>query len=301
MVCAQLNRESGPGATAALAGWIVRESTSPLPARVVAWARHTTLDWLGVAIGGSDSPLVQILTDDVLADGGSGASRLVGRSERTSVAGAALINGAASHVLDFDDVNARMYGHPSVAVVPAVLALAEQRKSRGRNLIEALVVGCEVACRVGDWVGASHDEKGWHATATLGTFGATAGAARLLGLDAEKTAMALGIAATQASGLQSMFGTMCKPLHAGRAAMNGLLAARWAASDSRATRRPSSVGMASPTRNRPRSSPVLSSLEKSVTPSKRICSSTTQPVTSRTRVWRPPWRFVPNTESSPMK
>ena len=229
MVCAQLNRESGPGATAALAGWIVRESTSPLPARVVAWARHTTLDWLGVAIGGSDSPLVQILTDDVLADGGSGASRLVGRSERTSVAGAALINGAASHVLDFDDVNARMYGHPSVAVVPAVLALAEQRKSRGRNLIEALVVGCEVACRVGDWVGASHDEKGWHATATLGTFGATAGAARLLGLDAEKTAMALGIAATQASGLQSMFGTMCKPLHAGRAAMNGLLAARWAA------------------------------------------------------------------------
>ena len=160
LVCAQLNRESGPGATAALAGWIVRESTSPLPARVVAWARHTTLDWLGVAIGGSDSPLVQILTDDVLADGGSGASRLVGRSERTSVAGAALINGAASHVLDFDDVNARMYGHPSVAVVPAVLALAEQRKSRGRNLIEALVVGCEVACRVGDWVGASHDEKG---------------------------------------------------------------------------------------------------------------------------------------------
>ena len=229
MVCTQLNSESVPGATAALAGWIARESTSPLPARVVARAKHATFDWLGVAIGGSADPLVQILAGDLLADAGAGRSRLIGRSGRASVAGAALINGAASHALDFDDVNARMYGHPSVAVAPAVLALAEQRNCRGRDLIEALVVGCEVACRVGDWVGESHDEKGWHATGTLGTFGAAAGAARLLGLDAEKSAMALGIAATQASGLQSMFGTMCKPLHAGRASMNGLLAARWAA------------------------------------------------------------------------
>ena len=229
MICAQLNSESVPGATAALAGWIAHESTSPLPARVVARAKHATLDWLGVAIGGSADPLVQILAGDLLTDAGAGRSRLIGRSERASEAGAALINGAASHALDFDDVNARMYGHPSVAVAPAVLALAEQRNRRGRDLIEALVVGCEVACRVGDWVGESHDEKGWHATGTLGTFGAAAGAARLLGLDAEKSAMALGIAATQASGLQSMFGTMCKPLHAGRAAMNGLLAARWAA------------------------------------------------------------------------
>ena len=228
MDCAQLNDEPASGPTAALAGWIAREPASSLPARVVAWAKHSTLDWLGVAIAGSADPLVRILIDDFLADGGSGTSRLIGRSERASVAGAALINGAASHALDFDDVNARMYGHPSVAVAPALLALAEQRRCGGRDLIEALVTGCEVACRVGDWVGASHDEKGWHATATLGTFGAAAGAARLLGLDAGKTAMALGIAATQASGLQSMFGTMCKPLHAGRAAMNGLLAARWA-------------------------------------------------------------------------
>ena len=146
-----------------------------------------------------------------------------------TTAQAALINGAASHALDFDDVNERMYGHPSVTVAPAVIALAEHNRSNGREAIEAFVVGYEVACQVGDMLGPSHDEKGWHATATIGTFGATAAAAKLLGLNTEQTAMALGIAATQAAGLQSMFGTMCKPLHAGRAAMNGLLAARWAA------------------------------------------------------------------------
>ena len=216
-------------ATAALADWIVNGASSPLPSRTTTWAKHALLDWLGVAIGGACEPVVQILVDDTLEDGGQGTSRLIGRTECVTSASAALINGAASHALDFDDVNERMYGHPSVAVVPAVLALAERHRTSARETIEAFVVGYEVACHIGDLMGDSHDEKGWHATATLGTFGAAAGAAKLLGLDTERTAIALGIAATQASGLQSMFGTMCKPLHAGRAAMNGLLAARWAA------------------------------------------------------------------------
>ena len=187
------------------------------------------LDWFGVAIGGSRDPLVDILVGDALEEGAQGQSCLLGRTERVTSAQAALINGAASHALDFDDVNKRVYGHASVAVAPVVIALAARSRSSGREAIEAFVIGYEVACQVGDMIGPSHDEKGWHATATLGTFGATAAAAKLLGLNVEQTTMALGIAATQASGLKSMFGTMCKPLHAGRAAMNGLLAARWAA------------------------------------------------------------------------
>jgi 2-methylcitrate dehydratase PrpD len=215
--------------TAALAEWIVRGAISPLPLSTTTWAKHALLDWFGVAIGGSADPLVDILVDDVLEEGTQGSGRLLGRAERVTSVQAALINGAASHALDFDDVNQRVYGHPSVAIAPVVLALAERRRSGGREVIEAFVIGYEVACQLGDMMGPSHDEKGWHATATLGVFGATAAAAKLLGLNVEQTTMALGIAATQAAGLQSMFGTMCKPLQVGRAAMNGLLAARWAA------------------------------------------------------------------------
>ena len=211
--------------TAALAAWIARDAPSLGP-RATIWSKHALLDWLGVALGGSGDPLVDILIDDAVEEGDTGETRLIGRRERVSPANAALINGAASHALDFDDVNSRMGGHPSVTVIPAVLALAERQRSGGREVLEAFAIGYEVASQVGAMVGRAHDEAGWHATGTVGTFGAAA--AKLLGLSEERTVMALGIAATQASGLQSMFGTMCKPLHAGRAAMGGLLAARWA-------------------------------------------------------------------------
>ena len=218
-----------PTPTEDLAAWVAGQTSANISTNAITWAKHALLDWCGVTLGGSTDPLVQILVDDALDEGESGASRLLGRAERVIPARAALINGAASHALDFDDVNSKMTGHPSVTVFPAVLALAEQRNLNGREVIEAFVIGYETACHVGAMMGGSHYENGWHATATLGTFGAAAASARLLGLGAAKTAMALGIAATQASGLKSMFGTMCKPLHAGRAAMNGLLAARWAA------------------------------------------------------------------------
>ena len=212
-----------------LAEWVAGQTSADIGVNAITWAKHALLDWFGVTLGGSKDPLVQILIDDALEEGEGGESRLVGRSERVISARAALINGAASHALDFDDVNQKMTGHPTVTVAPAVLAVAEQRNLNGREVIEGFVIGYESACHVGEMMGGSHYEKGWHATATVGAFGAAAAGARLLGLDAGKTAMALGIAATQASGLKSMFGTMCKPLHAGRAAMNGLLAARWAA------------------------------------------------------------------------
>jgi 2-methylcitrate dehydratase PrpD len=141
---------------------------------------------------------------------------------------AALVNGAAAHALDYDDVNMAMPGHPSVAILPGLLALAELKSSSGRDVITAFVAGYETACRIGAALQPGHYNLGFHSTGTVGSFGAAAACARLLGLDAEAIAMALGIAGTQAAGLKSQFGTMCKPFHAGRAAQNGLLAARLA-------------------------------------------------------------------------
>ena len=220
---------AGAAPTRALAAWIAEFDGARIGENPMRWARHAILDWLGVTTAGSNEALVDILVEDALAEGEAGSARLVGRAERVTPASAALINGAASHALDFDDVNMRMHGHPTVPVVPAILALAERRGATGRAFLEAFVVGYEVECLIGEMVGTEHYDRGFHATATIGTFGAAAGAARLMGLDAGRTAMALGLAATQAAGLKSMFGTMCKPLHAGRAAMGGLMAARLAA------------------------------------------------------------------------
>src|SRR6202171_4380820 len=122
-----------------------------------------------------------------------------------------------------------MPGHPSVAILPRLLALAELKGSSGREVITAFVAGYETACRIGAALQPGHYNLGFHSTATVGCFGAAAACARLLGLDAAATAMALGIAGTQAAGLKSQFGTMCKPFHAGKASHNGLLAARLAA------------------------------------------------------------------------
>ena len=145
-------------------------------------------------------------------------------------ASAAIVNGAASHALDFDDVNLAMPGHPSVAILPALLALAEERGSSGADVLTAFVAGYELQCRIGRTIAPGHyDGLGFHATATVGSFGAAASCAHLLRLDADQFATALGIAGTQAAGLKSMFGTMCKPLHAGKAAYHGVMAAKLAA------------------------------------------------------------------------
>ena len=215
--------------TAAIAAWIAGVDSDAFGERPVRWAKHALLDWLGVTLAGSHDPLVDILVSDAIAEGETGKAQLIGREECVTPSFAAMINGAASHALDYDDVNKRLHGHPTVPVVPALLAVAQQKAISGRAVIDAFIVGYEVECLIGEMMGMAHYDHGWHATATIGAFGAAAGSARLLGLDAEKTAMALGIAATQAAGLKSMFGTMCKPLHAGKAAMNGLMAARWAA------------------------------------------------------------------------
>jgi 2-methylcitrate dehydratase PrpD len=138
---------------------------------------------------------------------------------------AALVNGAAGHALDFDDTHMTMGGHPSVPLIPAILALSESIGADGRQLLESLVVGVELESRLGAMLGGQHYAIGFHSTGTIGTFGAAAACAHLLRLDEDAWLRALGLAGTQAAGLKSGFGTMAKPLHAGRAASNGLLSA----------------------------------------------------------------------------
>jgi 2-methylcitrate dehydratase PrpD len=216
---------ANPGLTRELAGWAASYSGATGAARL--WARHALLDWTAVTIAGSREPLARMLTDEFGA--ASGPCTIIATGRQAASHDAALINGATGHALDFDDVNFLMHGHPTVPVAPVVLALGEILGKTGRQVIDAFIVGYEVECQIGAMAGLGHYDKGFHATGTMGTFGAVAAASRLLGLDIDQTANALGMAAAQAAGLKSMFGTMTKPFHVGKAAMNGLIAARLAA------------------------------------------------------------------------
>ncbi len=196
-----------------------------LPYEAVEVARHCFLDWLGVTLAGASEPLTRILLEEAANAGGNPQATIIGDGRKLSMQQAALINGSAGHALDYDDVHLLMPGHPTVPVVPALLALAEHQNRHGKDFLTAMVAGIEAECRVGTVMNQSHYGAGWHATGTVGTFGAVAAAGRLLGLDGEACANAMGIGGTQAAGLRSMFGTMCKPFHAGKAAVNGLSAA----------------------------------------------------------------------------
>jgi 2-methylcitrate dehydratase PrpD len=203
---------------------------SDLPAEAVSWAKIGILDTVGVTLAGAREPCAQIV-ERVLATGsaGTGGECLIfGSNRRTSPLDAALINGTAAHALDFDDVSNSLGGHPSAPIVPALFALAEMLDCDGRAFIAAYVAGFETETRIGRGVHYHHYEKGWHPTATLGVFGATAACCHLLGLDRDKTAQALAIAASLASGIKANFGTMTKPLHVGHTARSGLFAAQLA-------------------------------------------------------------------------
>src|SRR4051812_19322049 len=220
------------GFTAEVAAQVAALTFDDLPVDVVELARQCALDWVGVTVAGSREPVTRILLDDFEDQGlgaGPAGATIVGHRMRLPVLDAALVNGTASHALDYDDVNEALVGHPTVPILAGLLALAESRHGSGRDLITAFVAGYEAECRIGRAVGVDHYQRGFHATGTVGTFGAAAACARLLGLDPPTTAVALGVAGTQAAGLKSLFGTMGKPLHAGKASANGLLAARLAA------------------------------------------------------------------------
>ena len=217
------------GLTRALAEQARTLSYTDLPDDVRMLARQCVLDYVACTLAGAKDELTDILLAEAQEQGGGPIATVIGHSTRLPVLSAALVNGTASHALDFDDVNMAMTGHPSVVLLSALLAVAEERGSSGRDVLTAFVAGYELQCRLGLLLAPGHyNVLGFHATGTLGSFGAATACAHLLGLDAEKFATALGIAGTQAAGLKSMFGTMCKPLHAGKAAYHGLLAARLA-------------------------------------------------------------------------
>ncbi|HEV7394305.1 MAG TPA: MmgE/PrpD family protein, partial [Burkholderiales bacterium] len=222
--------EEGVQLTSRLAEHTHSINWAALPADVRDLARQCVLDWIGVALAASGDPLTRVLLDEALADGGKPVATVVGHREKVAPLQAALINGATSHLLDYDDVNLSMSGHPSVAILPAVLALAEAKHADLTRALSAFVAGCEMAGRAGLLVAPGHYARGYHATCTVGALASAAACSHLLGLDPERTAHAIAIAATQASGLKAMFGTEGKPFHAGLAAHNGLRAARLAAS-----------------------------------------------------------------------
>ncbi len=199
-----------------------------LPLDVSEIARQCMLDWFAVALSGCREPLVDILFAQVVDEGGAASASVVGRGARVSPRQAALVNGAMGHALDYDDVNLAALGHVTAAVFPAALAAAEMMGSSGSDLLQAFVAGYETAAIVGRCMGQGHYERGYHGTGTVGIFGAAAACAVLFHLDDEATARALGIAGSQAAGLKAQFGTMCKPLHAGKASENGLLSAQLA-------------------------------------------------------------------------
>ena len=194
----------------------------------VRWAKAAIRDTMAVTIAGVNSPTAAFTRRITDVDAAEGACQVFGTRYRCGPLAAARANGTAAHALDFDDIHESMMGHPSVAVLPAVLALAEAHGRTGRDALLAYLTGLEATCRMGRVVGFSHFDQGWHATETLGIFGAVAAAARLLPLSVEQTATALAIAVSLAAGVRANFGTMMKPLHAGLAASNGVFAARLA-------------------------------------------------------------------------
>lgn len=200
-----------------------------VPAPVVDAARNCILDLIGVSLAGAHDPLCERVAAHATATYAPGASALLGRPERLSPVGAALVNGTAGHVLDFDDTSYTGIMHGSAVVFPAALAAVQHAGGDGRRLLEAFIAGSEVTYAIALLCGTGHYFSGWWSTATFGIFGAAAAAARGLGLDAARTRMALAIAGVQASGLKAAFGTDAKPYMAGRAAAAGVEAALLAA------------------------------------------------------------------------
>jgi 2-methylcitrate dehydratase PrpD len=187
--------------------------------------RHCVLDWLGATVAGTASPAAHAVRSIVVDTRDEASATVVGTRLRCTPRDAALSNGVAAHALEVDDVARWMGGHPSASICAATLALAETRRAEGADVAAALLAGYDVACHLGVALGPGHSAAGWHATGTLGTFASAAACARLLRLDADATRRALGLAATQAAGLKASIGTMGKPLHAGKAAADGMLAA----------------------------------------------------------------------------
>lgn len=189
------------------------------------FVRLSLFDWTAVGLAGGNEPVARAARRMALATAQTQDGATLFRGGRVTPATAAMVNGATSHALDYDDTHFGHIGHPSVAVIPAALAVAETEGIDGKQLLDALAVGLETACRFGAWLGRSHYEAGFHQTGTSGSFGAMAAAGRILGLTPDQMAHGFRLTATRAAGLKSQFGTMGKPLNAGFAAEVGVTSA----------------------------------------------------------------------------
>ena len=216
---------NAPPVTAELARFAAEHPSRGWSDTVDREAHRTFANWVGCTIGPSQHETVIAAMGAVQVLQPAPQAALLGRAERVDIASAALLNGIASHTFDFDDTHLKTIIHPAGPVAPAALALCEHLNLGGRALLDALVLGIEVSCRVGNAIYPDHYDRGWHITGTTGMLGSAAACARLLGLDAARTQMALGIAASQPTGLREQFGTMTKPLHPGAAARVGLMSA----------------------------------------------------------------------------
>ncbi len=214
-----------PPVTRLLAQFVATQRSRGWDERTEHEALRTFMNWLGCAIGASRHPTLAAALAAVQELAPPPQASVLGRRERVDVASAAMLNGVSSHTFDFDDTHLATIIHPAGPVASAALALAERDGASGRALIDAIVLGADVACRVGKAIYPDHYDRGWHITGTTGMLGAAAACARLLGLDVERAAMALGIAASQPVGVREQFGTMTKSLHVGAAARAGLMSA----------------------------------------------------------------------------
>ena len=182
------------------------------------------LDLISCCVAGSGSDSARVVSDWAQETSGRRDAVIVGTALRASAPLAALANGTSAHALDFDDVSMRMI-HPSATLVPALLAVGESRHLSGRQFLGGYVAGFEIQARLCRELNPEHYDRGWHSTGTVGALGAAIAACRALGLDADTSRHALGIAASSASSIRKNFGSMVKPLHAGQAAFHGLQAA----------------------------------------------------------------------------
>jgi 2-methylcitrate dehydratase PrpD len=227
-------------ATAAVLDFIAGAQLARFPPEAVAVAKRCIIDGLGVMLAGSTQPAGAIIAEHARAVGTPAAATATAfgkKAFKTSVSSAALVNGTSGHALDWDDTQLatsadRIFGlltHPTIPPLVAALALAEAQRASGARFLEAFLTGFEVECKIAEAIHPNHYKMGFHSSGTIGTFGAVTAAVKLLELDRECTAHALAIAASSASGIRVNFGTMTKPLHVGRAAQNGVVAAELAA------------------------------------------------------------------------
>jgi 2-methylcitrate dehydratase PrpD len=211
--------------TRTLASYLVRARYEDLPVNVRKEGSRTLLNYVGVAVGGSGHETVRNAISALAPFSGPRQAAILGRGERFDIMNAAFVNGVSSHIFDYDDTHLKTIIHPGGPVVSAILALSEYHAVSGRDFLNALVLGVETCCRIGNAVWPDHYDVGWHITGTTGVFGAAAAAGKLLGLSEQQMVWALGLAASQPVGLRESFGSMNKSFNPGRAAADGLFAA----------------------------------------------------------------------------